>query len=126
LKRLKNFYFTLKTFFALFGFIQSPLGKVARIRTLVNYNFFDILNTTFQRLYSPIKYFWIKFFDLLCYLVKLAVTGIIYFGLLLPVALVMRATGVRFLKLGREPKSASFWIERVPPGPRPSSINRKF
>jgi hypothetical protein len=66
-------------------------------------------------------------FDALMYkLAVSAVMGTIYFGLLVPVALLMRACGKRFLILGREPEAATYWIDRTPPGPEPSSISRQY
>ena len=53
------------------------------------------------------------------------VLGILYFGVLTPIALIGRACGRDELKLKRRAVS-SYWVERDPPGPAASSFKQQF
>lgn len=52
--------------------------------------------------------------------------GILFYGVLTPLAVVMRLTGKDRLRLKRDPGADSYWIPRRPPGPPPDSMTRQF
>lgn len=54
------------------------------------------------------------------------VMGIMFFIVITPMGLLMRALGKDLLRLKREPGAASYWIERKPPGPAPESMRNQF
>ncbi len=52
--------------------------------------------------------------------------GILFFVVVMPVGLIMRALGKDPLRLARDPAAASYWIDRAPPGPPPQSMKNQF
>ena len=54
------------------------------------------------------------------------VLAILFFGLLTPMALLMRAFGRDELRLRRAQDAATYWRLREPPGPEPASFRRQF
>ena len=53
------------------------------------------------------------------------VLGLLYFGIITPVALVTRRLGRDELRL-RKAAGKSYWIEREPPGPQPDSFKNQY
>lgn len=123
---LVNFGGTFAVVFAIIGFIHVPFGGGVIAWALVVSAGFVAVTFTFPRLLSPLNWLWFQFGMLLHKVMNPLVMGLIYFGFLVPMALVMRAFGKRFLRLGREPEADSYWIERSPPGPAPSSLSQQF
>lgn len=126
LPSLKNFGLTFTAVFALIGVAHVPFGGAPRIWALALSAAFLIVTFTAPGLLVPINRIWFRFGLLLHAIVNPLVLGVIYFGLLVPMALAMRAAGKQFLKLDRQPEAASYWIDRTPPGPEPASISRQF
>lgn len=54
------------------------------------------------------------------------VMGVVFFGILSPLAAVLRMRGRDVLQRNFDPASASYWISRKPPGPDGSSFPRQF
>jgi hypothetical protein len=54
------------------------------------------------------------------------VMGLIYFGLLTPVAAVLRWRGRDVLRRTCDPAGESYWLKRDPPGPGGSGFPRQF
>ncbi len=78
------------------------------------------------RLLAPLNKLWAKVGDLLHKITTPIIMGLLFFGALTPVAALMRLRGKDSLRLKRDTKSASYWIERKPPGPAPDSLNQAF
>jgi len=51
---------------------------------------------------------------------------LVFFGMVLPAGLVMRALGKDPLRLERQPDTSTYWIERRPRGPAPESMKDQF
>ncbi|MFB6421423.1 MULTISPECIES: SxtJ family membrane protein [Bradyrhizobium] len=80
---------------------------------------------TVPRILAPLNLLWFYFGELLGRIVSPLVLGIIYFGLLVPIAFVARLLGRDELHLKRRPV-ASYWINRNPPGPTAQSFTHQF
>jgi hypothetical protein len=52
--------------------------------------------------------------------------GILFYGVLTPVALILRLTGQDPLRLKFDREADSYWIVRKPPGPPPDSMSNQF
>lgn len=122
LPRLKSFGPKFKVFFNFGGLKYVLFRGAACIWALTSLVVLLNIIFTFRHLLAILSRICFDFGVLLNKFVNQAVMGIIYFGLLVPIAFVMRTSGKRFLKLDREPEAASYWIERTPPGPEPISI----
>lgn len=58
--------------------------------------------------------------------VALAPTAVLFFAIVAPIGILMRAFGSDRLLLRRDPKAASYWIIREPPGPTPEAMKRQY
>ena len=87
---------------------------------------FGILAWLAPGLLAPLNLVWFRFSLLLGRIVNPIAMAVIYSVLILPVGIIMRLTRRNPLRLGREPESASYWIDREPPGPAHDSFRRPF
>jgi hypothetical protein len=69
---------------------------------------------------------WMKLGILLGKVVSPIALGILFYGVLTPLAMVIRLTGKDPLRLKLEPGADSYWILRKPPGPPPDSMTNQF
>ncbi len=75
---------------------------------------------------APANRLWHRFGLLLGRLVNPLVMGLLFYLVVTPTGLIMRAFGKDPLRLAREPDAASYWIERTPPGPAGGGMPRQF
>lgn len=69
---------------------------------------------------------WMKLGLLLGKIVSPIALGILFYLVFMPVGMVMRLVGKDPLKLKRDPAAASYWVDREPPGPPPTSMTNQF
>lgn len=69
---------------------------------------------------------WTKLGILLGKVVSPIALGILFYGVLTPVALIMRLARKDPLRLKLDHHADSYWIERKPPGPPPDSMGNQF
>lgn len=69
---------------------------------------------------------WTRVGNVLHRLASPVVLGLVFFLLLTPIGLVMRALGKDPLRLKPEPAAKTYWIAREPPGPAPDSLRHLF
>jgi hypothetical protein len=77
-------------------------------------------------LLAPFNRAWTKLGRILGRIVSPIVLGGLFFLVIAPIAIVFRWMGRDLLNLRRDPKAASYWLIRDPPGPTPESINDQF
>lgn len=78
-----------------------------------------------DHLLAPLNKLWFRFGLLLHSVVAPLVMGLLFYGAVTPVALVLRAMGKDILRLSRGDET-SYWIERAPPGPAKNSMGQQF
>jgi hypothetical protein len=69
---------------------------------------------------------WFRFGRLLNRVVSPVAASLLFFAVFTPFALILRMAGKDPLRLRRDPRAASYWIERNPPGPEPESMADQF
>jgi hypothetical protein len=69
---------------------------------------------------------WLKLGLLLGRIVSPIALGVLFYGVFVPIGLVLRLAGKDPLRLKRDPGAASYWRPRVPPGPPPDSMTNQF
>lgn len=52
--------------------------------------------------------------------------ALLFYGVITPVALLTRSLGRDALRLKHQPAEQSYWLERKPAGPSPTSMTRPF
>jgi predicted membrane metal-binding protein len=78
------------------------------------------------RVLHPLNVVWMWLGHLLNRVVSPIVMGLIFFGLLTPVAWLMRLRGRDVLHRKFDAKCSSYWVARDPPGPDGSSFPRQY
>lgn len=78
------------------------------------------------RMLRPLNVAWFKFGLLLSRIMTPVVMGLIFFLVVTPTALVMRARRADLLKLRFDAKAKSYWIARDPAGSDPASMRNQF
>ena len=69
---------------------------------------------------------WMRFGELLHRVVSPVVLAFLFYVVVTPMGLMMRAFGKDPLRLRRAASQASYWIKRDPPGPEPASMSDQF
>jgi len=87
---------------------------------------FAVIALTKPTLLAGFNRLWIKLGLLLGKFVSPIALGILFFGVLTPIGIVMRLVGKDPLRLKRDAAAGSYWIQRKPPGPPPNSMTNQF
>ena len=118
------------TFAAVFliigGWPWALYGHAPRYWALLIAVFFAAAAFLAPRLLGPLNWLWYRFGLLLHSVVNPLVMALIYYVGVVPIGLVLRVAGKDLLRLKREPRAASYWIVREPPGPEPGSMSKQF
>lgn len=96
-------------------------GEAPRLWALAIAAVFLALAIAAPRLLGPLNRLWTRFGLLLSRVMNPLVLGLLFFFVVTPMGLAMRALGKDPLRRRRDPAAASYWIERRPPGPAPMS-----
>lgn len=78
------------------------------------------------RFLAPLNRAWFHFGLVLHRVINPIVMGIIYYGTVVPIGLILRLRGKDLLRLRRDPDAKSYWIARDPPGPARGSMTKQF
>jgi len=116
-------------FAAVFGIIAlSPLfsGGALRLWALIVSCAFVLAAFAFPALLGPLNRIWLKFGLILHKIVSPIVLGIMFFLVITPMGVAMRAFGKDPMRLRFDAVADSYWISRTPPGPSAESIKDQF
>ena len=75
---------------------------------------------------APLNKLWTRLGVLLNRIISPLMLGLLFYVTITPVAMLMRLLGKDPLKLRHETDSASYWIDRIPPGPAPETMKNQF
>jgi hypothetical protein len=75
---------------------------------------------------APLNRAWTRLGLLMHVVVEPLVLGLVFYGAVLPIGLLMRAKHRDPLHLEIERDRASYWIKREPPGPQPDTMKNQF
>jgi hypothetical protein len=87
---------------------------------------FAIVAVVKPALLEGLNRLWIKLGILLGKVISPIALGILFYGVLVPMGVVMRLAGKDPLRLKRDVTASSYWIPRKPPGPPPDSMTNQF
>jgi predicted membrane metal-binding protein len=122
----RSFGFTFAVVFTLIG--GSLLWRANRfgVFLLAAAAAFALVAVAAPRVLHPLNVVWMHVGLLLNRIVNPIVMGVIFFGLFTPVALFFRLKGRDALRRSFERRLASYWIDRLPPGPDGNTFPRQF
>jgi hypothetical protein len=112
--------------FALIGFLPMIFGGVARLWAIVLSVAFLAAALAFPAVLTPLNRLWTRFGLLLHRIVSPIVLGIMFFGVITPMGVLMRMFGKDPLRLRLDKAARSYWIARTPPGPAPETFRDQF
>jgi hypothetical protein len=78
------------------------------------------------RLLAPLNRLWLRFGDLLHKIISPVALAVVFFGVITPIAFLMRLFRRDTLLLHRRSARPSYWVRREPPGPPPDSFGNQF
>jgi hypothetical protein len=112
--------------FALIAFVPALFGGRLRLWSFGVSVAFLAAAFLAPALLGPLNRAWTRFGLLLHRIVSPIVLGFMFFVVVTPIGLLMRAFGKDPLRLRFDRAARTYWIERKPPGPAPESLSDQF
>ena len=122
----RNTGIVFAVFFALVCIAPLRKGLPPRLWALALAAAFGVLALVVPRALHPLNVAWMKLALMMQKIVQPVVLGILFYGFFTPLGLIMKAMGKATLPLNWDQGAATYWIERVPPGPAPSTMTDQF
>jgi hypothetical protein len=122
----RSFGWVFTGFFALLAFLPLLRGKPLRSWALGVSGGFLLLALVRPRLLHPLNRLWTRLAVLISKVTNPIMTGLMFYVLFTPVAIVLRLLGKDLLRLKGQPAAKTFWIPREPPGPAPETMRNQF
>ena len=122
----RSFGFVFAAAFAFFGLIPLLRGKPLRLWCLVLSAGFLLLALAIPVILHPLNRVWVRFGVLLGKVTNPLITGLMFFIVFTPAALILRLLGKDSLRLKFDSGAATYWIPRNPPGPLPETMRNQF
>jgi hypothetical protein len=122
----RSFGLIFAAFFALVALLPAVHGAPVRLWALGIAFIFALVAFFAPRVLQPLNWVWFKLGLLLHHVVNPVIMAVMFYGAILPMALLLRALGKDLLRLKRDPTAASYWITREPPGPAVGSMSKQF
>ena len=117
----KNFGIVFSIFFLIIALYPLLYDKEIRLWSLIISLVFLILGILNSKVLSPLNKLWFKFGIFLGSMVSPIIMGIIFFFVVTPIGIIMRALGKDLLNL-KFNKNKSYWIEKS--GPKSNMKNQ--
>jgi hypothetical protein len=109
----KSFGLVFFIFFIIIALFPLFKDENIRIWSIILSIIFLILGLLNSKLLTPLNRIWFKFGILLGNFISPIIMGIVFFGVVTPISLLMKMLGKDLLNLKKNDKS-SYWIERSP------------
>ncbi len=122
----RTFGIVATVFFVLVGLAPLKHGVPPRWWSLGVAAVFLTMALLIPRALAPANRLWFKLGLLLHAMVSPIVMALLFFVVVTPTALIMRALGKDPLRLRFDPDAPTYWVNRVPPGPPPDTMPRQF
>lgn len=122
----RSFGLVFTVAFAFFGLIPLVHGKPLRPWFLAASGVFLLLALILPAVLHPLNRLWMRVGLLIGKVTNPIITGLMFFLVFTPAALLFRLLGKDLLRLQFEPGATSYWIIRRPPGPAPETMRNQF
>ncbi len=122
----RSFGIVFAVVFGAIGLLPLAFGAGVRLWSLGVGAAFLLVALAIPSILAPLNRLWLRFGLLLHRIVSPLVLGIMFFLVITPMGLLMRAFGKDLLRLRYDEAAASYWIDRIPPGPPPESLTDQF
>ena len=101
-------------------------GRAPRVWALIAGGLLLVITLGAPALLTTPNRLWTRFGLLLNRMISPIALAILFYAVVTPTALLMRAFGKDPLRLRRGGVTESYWIKREPPGPEPQSMSDQF
>jgi predicted membrane metal-binding protein len=122
----RSFAMVFAGFFAIVALAPLLHGGPMRWWAIALAAVFAAVGFVAPRFLSPLNRLWFRLGLALSRVVSPVVMGIVYYVVVVPTGLIIRARRKDPLRLRREPEAPTYWIRREPPGPTRGSMSRQF
>jgi predicted membrane metal-binding protein len=122
----RSFGLVFTAAFAFFGLIPLLRGKPLRPWCLAVSAVFLLLALAVPLALHPLNRLWMRVGLLISKITNPIITGLMFFLVFTPAALLFRLLGKDLLRLKFDPGATSYWIIRQPPGPAPETMRNQF
>ncbi len=122
----RAFGWVFAAFFLIIGCWPLMFGGPPRWWSLLVSGGFGIVAVLKPTLLAALNRLWMKFGILLGKIVSPIALGVLFYGVVTPIGVMIRMAGKDPLRLKRDSDANSYWIARDPPGPPPDSMNNQF
>jgi Saxitoxin biosynthesis operon protein SxtJ len=122
----RGFGLVMAAFLLLVAIIPILHGGELRLWALGLGAAFFLCALAAPRLLSPLNRAWHRLGLALHAVVNPIIMGLIFYGTVVPMGIMLRLLGKDLLRLKWEPGAKSYWIRREPPGPEPGSMSKQF
>jgi Saxitoxin biosynthesis operon protein SxtJ len=122
----RSFGLTFSVFWGIVAFLPFWHHQKPRLWALVLAGGMLLVSLLRPSIFHRANRHWTYLALLLSRVVNPVVLGVLFYGVMTPIAIMRRLSGNDSMKLRFDPKSSSYWLERIPPGPPPESMERQF
>ena len=122
----RSFGLVFAVFFAIVALLPLIHGAPVRWWALGVAVAFAVAAFLVPHALQPLNWVWFKLGILLHHVVNPVIMALMFYGAILPMAVLLRGLGKDLVRLKREPESDSYWIPREPPAPAPGSMRNQF
>lgn len=122
----RSFGVVMGVFFAILGLYPILKGEPYRVWSLGVSVVFFLFGLFYPLALRPLNLLWFKLGLLLNKIVSPILMGIVFYLIVTPMGLFMKLLGKDLLGLKLDKEIASYWKERVPPGPAKDSFENQF
>ncbi|MBI4819216.1 MAG: hypothetical protein HY791_23290 [Deltaproteobacteria bacterium] len=122
----RSFGIVFFVFLSLVGGVPMLSGKEPRVWALILGVVFLLFAIAIPNALAPLNRLWTRFGALLQMIVSPIILGVLFFLVITPMGILIRALGHDLLRLEWDKNAKSYWIERRPPGPPPETMTRQF
>jgi hypothetical protein len=121
----RGFGSVFSTIFLIVGMWPLFFGGAPRWWSLIAAALFMLVTVAAPALLALPNRLWLRFGLLLNRIISPIVLAFLFYVIVTPMGMLMRAVGKDNLRL-RADADASYWIKRDPPGPKPDSLYHQF
>ena len=122
----RSFGLVFTAFFALVGFLPLLHHKPVRLWALAVSCVFLLLTLIAPATLSRLNRMWMRLAKLIGRVTNPVITGLMFYLLFTPAALLTRLFRKDRLRLLPDPAADTYWIPRRPPGPAAESMRNQF
>ena len=122
----RSFGWVFTAVFAIIGLWPLLSSGPLRWWSLILAVLFMVITVLAPALLALPNRLWLRFGLLLNRIISPVMLAFLFYAVVTPMGMIMRALGKDMLRLRRDDADASYWIKRDPPGPKPDSLNHQF